>query len=187
MVSVWRNWYLILFFITNLVVYSSWWAWGGGWAWGPRFLIPFVPILILPVALTGVHTLLQFLGLIDRPAFNTTPEYGAVGDDMILANFVPDFSPIVMQFKLLGEMIRHDGPFTMDFSSWAGTNGPYRIPGFSGRIIELDPIVADLWFVSADPSGQSIGAWLTALILGVVGAGILFAIFRNSPETDLVK
>lgn len=28
------------------VVYSAWWAWEGGWAWGPRFLLPVVPLLM---------------------------------------------------------------------------------------------------------------------------------------------
>jgi hypothetical protein len=25
-------------------IYSAWWAWEGGWAWGPRFLLPIVPL-----------------------------------------------------------------------------------------------------------------------------------------------
>ncbi|MDQ2716948.1 MAG: hypothetical protein M3Z08_18750 [Chloroflexota bacterium] len=29
----------ISFFIGVLLVYSSWWAWHGGWFWGPRFLL----------------------------------------------------------------------------------------------------------------------------------------------------
>ena len=35
--SIWRNW---LWFIAGLVlVYSSWWAWYGGFYWGPRFFL----------------------------------------------------------------------------------------------------------------------------------------------------
>jgi hypothetical protein len=30
------------------IVYSRWWAWHGGWCWGPRFLLPIVPLLMLP-------------------------------------------------------------------------------------------------------------------------------------------
>lgn len=30
------------------VLYSSWWAWHGGWCWGPRFLVPIIPLLLLP-------------------------------------------------------------------------------------------------------------------------------------------
>jgi hypothetical protein len=30
------------------VVYSGWWAWHGGWCWGPRFLVPIMPVLLIP-------------------------------------------------------------------------------------------------------------------------------------------
>jgi MFS family permease len=30
------------------VVYSGWWAWHGGWCWGPRFLVPIIPLLLIP-------------------------------------------------------------------------------------------------------------------------------------------
>ncbi|HLA43119.1 MAG TPA: hypothetical protein VJZ27_06770 [Aggregatilineales bacterium] len=31
-----------------LLFYGKWWAWHGGWCWGPRFLIPLLPLWILP-------------------------------------------------------------------------------------------------------------------------------------------
>ena len=30
------------------IVYSGWWAWHGGWCWGPRFLVPVIPLLLIP-------------------------------------------------------------------------------------------------------------------------------------------
>jgi hypothetical protein len=33
----------------TLVYYASWWAWYGGWSWGPRFLVPTLPFLVLPL------------------------------------------------------------------------------------------------------------------------------------------
>ncbi len=33
----------------TLLYYSFWWAWEGGWCWGPRFLVPLLPFLILPL------------------------------------------------------------------------------------------------------------------------------------------
>jgi hypothetical protein len=35
------------------LVYSGWWAWHGGWCWGPRFLVPVVPLLLIPGFATG--------------------------------------------------------------------------------------------------------------------------------------
>lgn len=32
-----------------LVVYGSWWAWHGGWVWGPRFLVPLMPLWCLAI------------------------------------------------------------------------------------------------------------------------------------------
>lgn len=30
-----------------LLYYGSWWAWHGGWVWGPRFLVPLIPLWCL--------------------------------------------------------------------------------------------------------------------------------------------
>ena len=30
--------------------YSKWHMWHGGWCWGPRFLVPILPLLVIPVA-----------------------------------------------------------------------------------------------------------------------------------------
>jgi hypothetical protein len=32
------------------LVYARWFMWEGGWCWGPRFLLPAVPLLVLPLA-----------------------------------------------------------------------------------------------------------------------------------------
>ena len=32
------------------LLYARWQMWEGGWCWGPRFLVPLVPLLLLPVA-----------------------------------------------------------------------------------------------------------------------------------------
>jgi hypothetical protein len=33
-----------------IVTYSLWWMWWGGFAWGPRFLVPLTPFWVLPLA-----------------------------------------------------------------------------------------------------------------------------------------
>jgi hypothetical protein len=56
-ISLWRlreNWPAITAFIITasivaLVFYGMWWSWHGGWCWGPRFLVPLVPFLIVPI------------------------------------------------------------------------------------------------------------------------------------------
>lgn len=34
---------------TLVCTYASWYMWEGGWCWGPRFLVPAMPLLLLPV------------------------------------------------------------------------------------------------------------------------------------------
>ncbi len=35
---------------SHLAVYCRWWAWHGDWSWGPRFLVPLMPLLMIPAA-----------------------------------------------------------------------------------------------------------------------------------------
>ncbi len=56
-----------------LIVYSVWQAWYGGWSWGPRLLLPAIPLLVTFSALSGarwtrVLVLLAALGfLVNAP------------------------------------------------------------------------------------------------------------------------
>ncbi len=45
----WRSSLMLLLSISTfeILIYSKWWAWHGGWCWGPRFLIPLLPIFLL--------------------------------------------------------------------------------------------------------------------------------------------
>jgi hypothetical protein len=48
--------FLIILFIFFLLIYSKWGSWEGGWCWGPRFLLPFIPVLhlIFPIIAQSV-------------------------------------------------------------------------------------------------------------------------------------
>ena len=48
--------------VARLLFYSRWWAWNGGWNWGPRFLVPAMPALAV-----GVLELVRRFG--SRPAW----------------------------------------------------------------------------------------------------------------------
>lgn len=43
--------FLALAWGTALLFYGSWWAWDGGWCWGPRFLVPLIPLSCLPLTI----------------------------------------------------------------------------------------------------------------------------------------
>lgn len=42
---------LLLATVIALLFYGSWWAWHGGWSWGPRFLVPLMPLWMLPLGM----------------------------------------------------------------------------------------------------------------------------------------
>lgn len=53
---LWRRWpelaqFLALAWATALVFFGAWWAWHGGWSWGPRLLVPLLPLSCLPLGL----------------------------------------------------------------------------------------------------------------------------------------
>ncbi len=41
--------YSVAIFTSILLLYAKWHMWEGGWCWGPRFLIPIIPFLLLPI------------------------------------------------------------------------------------------------------------------------------------------
>ena len=54
-----------------LVFYGAWWAWHGGWCWGPRFLVPLMPVSCLPL----------IVGPTPHP-FSRSPEAKALRQEM---------------------------------------------------------------------------------------------------------
>lgn len=43
-------WSLLLMVVGYIVLHALWYAWMGGWCWGPRRLVPLLPLLMLPLA-----------------------------------------------------------------------------------------------------------------------------------------
>ncbi len=126
-VSFWRahRWEAALvaaLFVPALLLYSVYWAWQGGVSWGPRYLLPYVPLLILVsgVALQGWHgwrgwqrggyrALVVIGGAVAIAGMMTTQEeswwygcghWGSPECDAP-AEFGPAHSPILNAFRLL--------------------------------------------------------------------------------------
>ena len=98
-------------FVVYLLLHAGWWSWYGGWSWGPRFLVPALPFLILPLgalwsggivrqigltALAIVSVLVQFLGV--AVDFN---QHMLMVNDLDKLLFIPQFSPLVGHLQLL--------------------------------------------------------------------------------------
>lgn len=109
-----------------VLVYAKWWSWHGGWSWGCRFLLPLVPLLILPLSSAPLQrrvwkwslavavilgALVQIPGLLISP-LNSYRLVGAqvpmldrtnwrladinIRNDMPHVQFIPHFSPIAV-------------------------------------------------------------------------------------------
>lgn len=101
--------------VTYVLFYSSYDAWHGGWAWGPRYLLPVVPLMIIPsaylfqnraavaaaVALAVLGFGIQILGTVVNVSYVTSTHWmgapGAGTDNSFL--FVPGISPVPTHLK----------------------------------------------------------------------------------------
>ncbi|WP_322802149.1 hypothetical protein [Thermoflexus sp.] len=101
-------------FIGYLLLYGSWWAWHGGWAWGPRFLVPTLPFLLLltgealerpcgrraALALILVGLFVQLPGIfIDHQLFHNELFVERGLPDIPRIWFRPELSPILGQWR----------------------------------------------------------------------------------------
>lgn len=144
--------------LTPLIFYASWWTWHGGWSWGPRFLVPALPFLMLPVGFVLSRTVIPrwFLGLILLGWFvgllvniagatvDFNPYFAAVtqGDYSreALIWYDPAYSPIIAHWRALlrGESL-----------TWGETAlAKYSIPAASAALyvpLMLAPLIG--WIV----------------------------------------
>jgi hypothetical protein len=175
-----------------LAVSARWWAWNGDWAWGPRLIVPIIPLLALPLlswlerpgrarrisilllACAGLYV--QLLGL----AFESSkflwvvhPFTEAVAgkhdpvllrDDLLPVHFVPELNPIAGQQWLLTRYLTQ--------ASWdAQADYPWKSLGIPSWRPVKDPTPKrlDFWL----ERGSSRAAWLLefALVLLTLASG----------------
>jgi hypothetical protein len=182
----------------NLIMYGLYTAWGGDGSWGPRYLAPLVPLLLLPVAvyfekakplmrrITAGLIVLGVLVQIGGTAvyagsylreIQEYPYQKSFDDPEFLyrAHFIPDFSPIIGHWKLLlrngGEHLRGEYPRISLTSAEEGG----RLPIEHGDQEKLSHML-DFWFTYALYSGFSgavvLGLFMPLLLL--VGVSIVF-------------
>lgn len=106
----------LAFLVGLLLIYSRWWAWYGGWTWGPRFLLfaVYPSSLALAIALHQPATVGRTLSTMLLVAWTvwvgvSGAVFGLTGLDECLANgyamehlcwYVPDYSPLLRPLVL---------------------------------------------------------------------------------------
>lgn len=106
---------LLLMGLIAAPVYGAWQVWHGGWAWGPRYLVPLVPLWMLPLAALPrrrVWEIALVMALIAGVMIqwmavraNSNDHYAAMDVDrdtgaMTRVLFEPTASPILAQWQL---------------------------------------------------------------------------------------
>ena len=178
-------------FVLNLGVYGAWWVWWGAWAWGPRFLVPIIPLLMLAI-LPGLQAALARRSRLWLGALAALTALGlavqalgqAVDHTVYMAHLLPlngrpdtltlydlSRSPVLAQLQFLTRR-------WLDFA-WIDQTGPTPLH-VSGLVAALGVVAATgiaaalLW---RRPGGWRAPLGAAALAL-VAGALVLFALNR---------
>jgi hypothetical protein len=140
-------WLIAIPTLFTLAVSACWWSWSGDWAWGPRLLLPIVPLACLPLidaltsaskaqrvavgvlALSGLYVQLlavsvdpaHFLQVV-RPVSKSVagPELDSIElrDDLLATHFVPELNPIVGQQWLLTRYVQQPAWNDASYYPW---------------------------------------------------------------------
>ena len=123
--------------VLRLSLFSKWWAWHGGLSWGPRLIIPIVPLLmlfmnetllrykrfpggirafILLVILAGLFV--QLVGVLTGPAKLTEDIYPLIKGDETHGIFIPQLSGIFYNLNLIRTGVIDS--FIVDFPAFLG-------------------------------------------------------------------
>lgn len=179
----WLVWSLA---IIQLLLIARWWSWHGAESWGPRLIVPVIPLLALPagewllkrrrIALVaaGFGLVIQLLGIslswphyYKRVPYETwaeamtrvgrdTPVEALGKDNLRDVHFRPTMSPIVGHVWLLS----HLGAATLDSAPW---DGPFEAA-------EVDYSI-DWWPLTARGMGaQALGLSLLFSLVFLAGA-----------------
>ncbi len=167
----------------HLCVYGCWWAWANGRGlWGPRYLVPMLPLALLPAAWvkpgrlwTGVLALsiaVQVMGVLTWGRFLAAPEKERARVEV--KAFDPAHSAV-----LSGDAWASIGALRWD-RAYAPTT--LRDP-HSPEARELKNTTAALWWAYAWRAGFSAKTLAPAALLAAVALGSLMALgvrtFRN--------
>ena len=178
----------ILIFIINLLFFARSFRRGSLFSWGPRYLLPSVPLLVLLIGYyierfrslaskitVWVLSIAGFLIVLPCMFINQSKFYFFVteklGLDEYLINFIPDLSPIKGAWCMFASRISQGlggAGFTFVFEP------DYRL---------VEPITAsmdqynyiDIWFVKVTELAPSFSPFVYAVIIGLGAAAIISA------------
>jgi hypothetical protein len=182
-------------FVINLLFYSKFLSWAGDGSWGPRYAVPFVPLLLVPIgSLLSSETAgrLVWGGFLLLAVIGFAVQLGGVGiyfgsylreigeypytreftDPLFLSksHFVPNYSPVYGHWKMLVRNLRLHARGEMPAVSVYSYEGKEaRIPLDESSRKELLTGL-DFWFAYLRYAGRwKAQYWIVVAALAVVG------------------
>jgi len=170
--------------LSYLLFYSRWFMWHGGVAWGPRTLLPTVPLLALLLtplldglsrggrrafsALIGVSIAVQVLGI--SVDFDLAQQ-ALLRTGLRLFAPITFFDPRYAQILLQAQFLR---PENFDFA-WA-SGGVFSPLALALSVLVLAVSTFCLWKTVQSPDSRAVGVAVVACLLG---AALLLAHYRQ--------
>jgi hypothetical protein len=148
--------------VIMLVFYGSYRVWWAGWSWGPRFLLPLVPLLTVASTLWAARA--------SRPGRLTFLTLAALG--MVIA-----WNGVLVDFVTFNQWMEH----TLGPSS--GTSAQFRLlasPLVSGWIL-LGTLPPDLLWLHLWRMGSPTGRAIATGIVMVLSACLIVSAYRLAP------
>jgi hypothetical protein len=184
-----------------VLLYGKWFMWHGGFAWGPRFLVPILPLLCITLAplvdalrgrrqwafwgLLGLSAAVQLLGLSVHFFHH---------HEALLETGLPLFDPVTFfdpRYSPLWGTWAFVRPENLDFA-WIQGELPPRVD-FVALALSALVVVLCAWGLSvalrqAAPARRPRSlALLTLSLLVIAGTGLSLARYKNTSDADYVR
>lgn len=174
----------------HVLLYGKWFMWHGGYAWGPRFLVPALPFLafllapllerrrphpalallaLLSVAVQVLGLLVDFRLYLDSLLDTGLPLYDPI------TFFDPQYSPLLGQLKYLR-------PENLDFA-WIQTAAAPQVDPLALALC-LALLLVTGWTLARAWAGKRPALWPSLALVVAVTAGLLLARYHAAQPED---
>ena len=159
-------WLCLALTCIQALLFASWWSWYGGIVWGPRFLLPAIPLMML------------FLAPLIERSWNHRLLFVGIGELVGLSALI----------QLLGSLFSY-----LPYTGYLIAAFAEPIPKWVIATPLLSPIIGHiaLWWggYAFDPAWLARGIDSTHLIvcLALIGLGVLLALRPSTPRTNVVQ